>query len=157
EKSVQVRVVDPPGDGVSAESEHAQRVPGHLPVPEVAGDDQERPVADQPADNAAAVDQLDVPPPVGRVQPAGGLAELDERGADVAVDGRDVRVDGRVGRGREGAAKIVPGDLTVPAVDAVRDPGEDPGERLGLGQGQRLDDAHDQADGEVDGVVGGGV
>src|SRR5205823_13837393 len=72
------------------------------------------------------------------------------------VDGPDVAVDGGVGRGREGVAEVVPGDLAVPAVDAVGEPGEEPGERPGLGQRQCLEDADDEADGEVDGVVGDG-
>src|SRR5439155_7666676 len=123
----------------------------------MTADEQQRPARQEAIDDLAAADQVDMFLPVRQMQPARQVGDLDDDGAEMAIDAAHQGIDLRLAvLPGKGAADIIAGHFPMPSVDAVREPAEKLAGPARRGEGERLDRASDDAEDEMDGGVGGG-
>ena len=121
---VEIAIVEFARDGVRREAEQAENVAAHLPVAEMARHQQQRPARQQRVHELTAALQIEIAPPVRRVQLARNVDNFHQQHAEMAIHGAHplVALSGvEIG---EGVAQVLVGDVAMAFVEVIEQPGE---------------------------------
>ncbi len=153
--AIEIGVVECAGDRNRGEAEHSKKEAGKLPVAVVAGQDDERATtADQVVHQRGKAGQLDRASPVLEMELAGGVQDLHEHHAKVAIhSAHDLVALGGGELVAESLSQIVDSHLTVARIDLVNDPSEQPRQRIRLLDRQHLGEGDHEPDCQVSEIV----